>query len=131
MYYWVIGLAGAIGALLRYGVELLFPVSNWGGFPMGTLWVNLLGCFLLSGFTVWSTIITALPIWLRTGITVGLIGSFTTFSTFSLETMQLWQSGLWEWALLYLLLSLWGGLLCTWGGYYLARKFMGKTKVGD
>jgi CrcB protein len=118
--YWVIGIAGVIGALLRYYAGIMFPASWFWGFPVGTLLVNLIGCFFLSWFTVWSTQVFPLPSWLQTGITTGLIGSFTTFSTFSVEVAKMIHSGLWWMALLYILLSFWGGFFFTWCGYLLA-----------
>lgn len=122
MIYWVIGVFGMIGALLRYVAGLLFPASWFWGFPLGTLLVNLLGCFLLSWFTVWSVYVFPLPSWLCTGIGTGMIGSFTTFSAFSVEVVKMIHSGLWKMALFYVLLSLWGGLLLAWCGSLLAIK---------
>lgn len=52
MVYWVIGIAGVVGALLRYYVGNLLPASSFGGFPFGTLIINYIGSFFLSWFTV-------------------------------------------------------------------------------
>lgn len=122
MVYWVIGIAGAVGALLRYYLGILLPASSSGGFPFGTLIINYIGCFFLSWFTIWSTEIVRVPQWVRVGVATGLIGSFTTFSTFSVEVVTLFRSGSWIMALVYTLLSLWGGLFLTWSGYQLATK---------
>lgn len=64
--------------------------------------------------------------WIRLGFGTGLIGSFTTFSTFSLETVELLKRDLWGVALLYVLLSLWGGLLMAWVGCRIARSQLQK-----
>ncbi|MBA4601100.1 fluoride efflux transporter CrcB [Thermoactinomyces mirandus] len=116
MIYWVIGIAGMIGALLRYVVGILFPAGWFWGFPLGTLFVNWIGCFLLSWLMIWSVQVFPLPSWLRTGLGTGLVGSFTTFSTFSVEAVRMIYSGLWRMALLYVFLSLWGGLFFAWIG---------------
>ncbi|TCP60609.1 fluoride efflux transporter CrcB [Baia soyae] len=122
MIYWVIGLAGVIGALLRYCVSIFFPSGELYGFPLGTLIVNFIGCFVLSWFTVWSMARRNIPSLFRTGFTTGFIGAFTTFSTFSVEVVHMLHSGLWIMALVYVLLSLWGGLFLTWIGYKMAMK---------
>jgi len=122
MVYWVIGIAGAIGALLRYYLGILLPASVSGGFPFGTLIINYIGCFFLSWFTIWSTSLVRVPEWLRVGVMTGLLGSFTTFSTFSVEVVTLFRSGLWVMALVYMFLSLWGGLLLVWCGDQFATK---------
>ncbi|MGA8943587.1 MAG: fluoride efflux transporter CrcB [Thermoactinomyces sp.] len=122
MIYWVIGVAGMIGALLRYGAGLLFPSSWFWGVPAGTLLVNLLGCLALGWFTVWSIHVYPLPSQIRAGLGTGLIGSFTTFSAFSVEVVKMVSSGLWQSALFYIFLSFWGGLFLAWCGALLAAK---------
>lgn len=118
--YIIVGIAGIIGALLRYYLGLW--VHNWWeySFPFATLITNYIGCFALGWFTTWVAR-SKFPSRVQTGIGTGLIGSFTTFSTFSVETVQLIQQHLLGIALLYVLLSLWGGLLMAHGGYYLAN----------
>ncbi|MDQ0418598.1 CrcB protein [Croceifilum oryzae] len=122
MMYWVIGLAGVIGALLRYYVGIFLPSGELYGLPLGTLSVNFIGCFSLSWFTVWSMERKQIPSWFRTGFATGFIGAFTTFSTFSVEVVKMLHDGLWIMAFSYVLLSLWGGLLLTWSGYKIASK---------
>lgn len=116
MVYLAVGLAGAIGAVFRYWLGE--AVHGWWShpFPFGTLIINYIGCIALGWFTAVMSRKPAFPSWLRTGIATGLIGSFTTFSTFSVETLTLLQNGQWMLALLYVLLSLWGGLLLAWWG---------------
>lgn len=122
MIYWVIGIAGMIGALLRYYVGLWLPTSELGGFPVGTLLVNFLGCFLLSWFSVKSTELKMIPSWVQISFTTGLIGSFTTFSTFSIEVIQMIDADSWGMALFYIILSLWGGFALAWCGYQVATR---------
>jgi CrcB protein len=115
IYIWV-GLAGIVGAVLRFMVGIL--TKDWAGsFPLGTLLINCLGAFVLAWLTTRSPFSTEV----RTALGTGMIGSFTTFSTLSVETVQLFVRGDAGLALLYLLISLWGGLLFAWLGNMAAR----------
>lgn len=126
-YIWV-GLAGMIGALGRYYLGLAVTFGWIGGFPVGTLLANLIGCFVLGWFTTFVVQRHIIQPQLATAISTGLIGSFTTFSTFSIETVQLITSAHWLSAGLYLLLSIGGGLLLAGWGYQ-AGKRMTKKQV--
>jgi CrcB protein len=112
-----VGIFGAIGALLRYGLGLY--VRDWWSspFPLGTLLINLAGCLALGWFSSWAAARKGLPAWVRTGVGTGLVGAFTTFSTFSVETVELVRDGCWGFAALYVLASLAGGFLLAWAGY--------------
>lgn len=89
---------------------------------MGTLFVNLVGCFLLGWFTKAFMEKNILPTYISTGIGTGLIGSFTTFSTFSVEMVQLIQDGFLVYAFIYLFVSFFGGLLFAYFGYIVSDK---------
>lgn len=116
MIYLVVGIAGVFGALSRYYLGFAMG-SLWAGtFPFATLFINLLGCFVLGLFLKSHSMIGRLPSWVKIGFSSGFIGAFTTFSTFSVETILLMQKGQWMGTLLYILLSLWGGLACVWLG---------------
>lgn len=95
-----IALGGALGALARYGLAGWVQDGTAGTFPWGTLVVNVLGCFLL-GFAFRTLQLSALPPALRGAITVGFLGAFTTFSTFSLEAVGLIQEERWARAIGY------------------------------
>jgi fluoride exporter len=87
-----IAIAGAVGALARYGVDGLIA-SRTGAFPWGTFVVNASGSFLLGlAFTLLTERYRVDP-WLRSGITIGFLGAYTTFSTLSLETYRLFEDG--------------------------------------
>lgn len=86
-----IALGGAIGACLRYGGARAVAWSLGGGFPWGTLAVNVTGSFLM-GFAAVALALRAAP-GLAPFVMTGVLGGFTTFSAFSLETFQLLQRG--------------------------------------
>lgn len=121
MIYLVIGAAGVLGSLLRYYLSLF--VGSWWvfSFPLGTLLTNYLGCLILGYFSSKIENLTISPV-IKAGIGTGLIGSFTTFSTFSVETIGLINRGYWLITLLYISLSLFGGLLMAWGGLQIGKK---------
>jgi len=119
----LIGVGGGIGAICRFllsrSVQLIFPFV----FPLGTLVVNLLGSFLIGFLSI--LILNrfgAMGTELRALLLVGLLGGFTTFSTFSLEAMELWENGAGIKLIFYLLLSVALGLFAAYGGLILGRK---------
>lgn len=89
-----VGVAGFFGAIARYGLEGFVSSRNGGSFPWGTLVVNVSGSLVL-GFLFAVLIegrVVVVP-WLRTAMTVGFIGAYTTFSTLTLETFRLVEEG--------------------------------------
>ena len=88
-----IALAGAGGALARWGLTAMAQRAWPGVFPAGTLTVNLVGCFLFGLLAPLLADRAHLPIALRTAILTGFLGAFTTFSTFSFDSYELWRSG--------------------------------------
>ncbi|SFI90424.1 CrcB protein [Thermoflavimicrobium dichotomicum] len=116
-----IGIAGVIGALLRYGIGEIIPKVG-GIFPVSTLLINWGGCFLLSWFSMWSVKHGFFTPTMRTAISTGFIGSFTTFSTFSVELIQLIQQHVWLMAILYFMLSALGGLFFAWCGWRIGER---------
>ncbi|WP_199880583.1 fluoride efflux transporter CrcB [Bacillus massiliglaciei] len=121
MVYVLVGIAGMIGASLRYLLGVFFNQWWVHGFPAATFTANIAGSFILGWFTVFLPRVKALHPHLVTALGTGLVGSFTTFSTFSIETVRLLKDGAWGTALLYVLLSLWGGLLFSWAGFRLGQ----------
>lgn len=107
----LIGIGGAIGASLRYSVSMIFLTNETAAFPFATVAVNLAGCFLLgmlsSGLELKLTANTDYLSAFKTG----LIGSFTTFSTFSVEVIQLLQHQFYFSAILYIFISAIFGLI--------------------
>ncbi len=87
----VVALGGAVGATLRYGTGRLATLVFGATWPVGTLVVNVVGSLVL-GFVV-GLGERALPASVRLFVTTGLLGAFTTFSTFSVETVRLAERG--------------------------------------
>lgn len=114
-----IGLGGFVGALARYGV------SSWlmgvtGIFPLGTLAVNLVGCALMGFGAAWFQGQPWASEALRAGVFVGVLGAFTTFSTFGFEVVQFVENDNPAGATLYVAISVALGVLAVWGGQRLA-----------
>lgn len=102
-----IGIGGAIGAVLRYCMGNILTKALGSSFPYGTFCINIIGCFfmgLLMTIIVDKGLLS--PTW-RLFLCVGLLGGFTTFSSFSYETLTLLQEGNLLFALLYA-----GGSVC-------------------
>jgi CrcB protein len=113
---------GAAGTLTRYWLQGVVQYRTGSDFPTGTLTVNLVGCLLLGGIGEYGlTHLTIPPEW-RFGITVGFFGAFTTFSTFSWETVRLLEDGEWARALAYVGASVVGGLLAVAAGMRIAER---------
>ena len=102
---WV-GIGGSIGAIMRFGLSNLFNSKE--GFPYGTLCANAIGCLLLGFFGVYLNS-KVNPIW-KPFVTTGCLGALTTFSTFSLETLQFMLRAQWKIAIFYLTLQIFLGL---------------------
>ena len=115
--------AGAVGALFRFGLSNGVYRVLGREFPYGTLVVNVFGSLLIGYFFVlFLERVDASEIW-RSAILIGLLGSFTTFSTFSLETLNLFNEGAYVKAMLNVILSVVMCLAGTWIGFALARQF--------
>ena len=116
-----IGVAGFFGAVARYQLDTLVTRRHPSDFPWGTLVVNLSGCFLLGLlFTMSSAHLDAHPD-LRPGLTVGFLGAYTTFSTFSLQAVRLTEDGAIGMAAGYVAASVAVGLLAAWAGMAAGR----------
>lgn len=117
-----IALFGGLGSVLRYGMTNAVFLMGARGFPYGTLTVNIIGSVLIGIVYVWLYERTgAGPEW-RLALITGLLGGFTTFSAFSLETVQLLQVGQPGKAVLNILLSVILCLAGCWLGIMLGKK---------
>lgn len=114
-------LFGVVGVLARYMTGLLFQRA-WGtSFPFGTLAVNLLGSFVIGAVYVVATEAKLVSDDLRLGVMVGFLGGFTTFSSYSIESLHLLEQGRLFHSLLYFVGSPLMGLLACFGGVWAGR----------
>ena len=119
MTWLAIGIGGALGSMARHGLNHLTH-THWLGtrFPAGTVVVNLTGCIvigLLAGLIAAGRV--TLPVHWREFVFVGVLGGFTTFSTFSLDTLVLVRTHSVGYAALNVAIQMVGGLLAAWIGY--------------
>ncbi|MGC1106004.1 MAG: fluoride efflux transporter CrcB [Candidatus Acidiferrales bacterium] len=111
MRFALLAVFGIAGTLARYGLEGAVQSRSGASFPYGTLVVNLVGCFLLGvvgKFSLDHVVIS--PDW-RIALTVGFFGAFTTFSTFSWETVRMLEDGEWTKGMVYVAASVVIGLI--------------------
>jgi CrcB protein len=119
--YLAIAIGGALGAVGRYWLSTLTETYNGSGFPMGTFVVNVLGSFVIGVcFFVFAEKLHLVDQW-RPVLVIGFLGAFTTFSTFSLDALLLFQQGHYNTALLYVLGSVCVCLFAAYGGMQLSR----------
>ena len=118
---WYIAAGSALGGVSRYLVGGLIQRALNSGFPAGTLVVNLTGSFLLGLFLRYAVDSPAITPEVRAFLTVGFCGGYTTFSTFSYETLALLENGEYGRAGLYAVLSVVLALAATALGFMLAR----------
>lgn len=132
--YLYISIGGAIGALLRVALRNASFLDFKTNIPVDTLIINILGCFLLALFMTASLEVLEVDAELRIGISTGLLGAFTTFSTFCKETMVLYSNSQYFSAGAYVLLSFGLGFAGAFLGVILARKWIAKISrraMGD
>lgn len=110
-----VGLGGALGSMMRYGITLISAAAGISGIG-ATLAVNALGSFLIGLFSGLCTDSTALLL-----LTVGLCGGFTTYSTFALQNVKLFQEGKPLMAVLYVIGTVVSCVLLAWLGNRIAK----------
>lgn len=116
-----VAIGGATGATLRYLAGELIGARGRGGFPLATLTVNVLGAFLLGILMALLAGRGESAEWWRLLLGVGVLGGFTTFSTFAFETVELMHEGALALALANAAGSVVAGLLATVAGIYVGR----------
>jgi fluoride exporter len=116
-----VALGGALGALARYLVDRFIEAREVGLFPWGTFTINVSGCVVVGA------VVSALvdrhhtPAWLRIGLVMGVLGGYTTFSTFSQETFDLFREGRGGIALIYSVASVAFGVCAVFVGSRIGR----------
>jgi CrcB protein len=117
----IIGLGGGLGSIFRYLLQIYAGKTLPMAFPIGTFLVNIIGCFLIGLFFGLSNKYLWLSLEWRLFLITGLCGGFTTFSTFSYESVGLFRQGNYPVLLLYIFTSILAGFLATLGGSALIR----------
>ncbi|MCS0601190.1 fluoride efflux transporter CrcB [Streptomyces sp. LP11] len=119
----VVALGGAIGASVRYGAGLLWPTAS-GAFPWTTLWVNVVGCAVIGAFMVLITDVWAAHRLVRPFFGTGVLGGFTTFSTYALDIQRLVDGGHPRTGLAYLAATLCAALAAVWLAATVTRRLV-------
>ncbi len=122
---WLIAVGGALGATLRYGITEWSQQRISSSFPYGTMIVNLGGAFLIGILMSLFIYRADTPPWLKYFLITGGLGGLTTFSTFSLEWVQLMGQGDYVGAFSYGLVQVIGGLLLCWFGLVMGKLLLG------
>jgi CrcB protein len=130
-FIWVM-VGSALGGLLRYALTRI-PIMMAGGFPFGTLLVNVLGSFVIGYFGTLTLQTGRFPVSdnLRLFVMVGICGGFTTFSSFSLQTFDLMRSGAWGRALANVVLSVVLCIAAVSAGHMLAHRAVAQDAIAE
>jgi CrcB protein len=115
---------GAVGAVGRFGIDRLAGAFLGHGFPYGTLIVNIAGSFILGAVIEVSALAWSPSPEIRAMIVVGLLGAFTTFSTFSLDVVTMMTRGEMAHALVYVGVSIIASIGALWAGMALLRSVL-------
>lgn len=119
-----IAIGGAFGAMMRFLSQATVYELFGRGFPLGTLFVNVTGSFLMGLLSIFLVEKFNLSAEWHLALLVGVLGSFTTFSTFSIETLVLFEQGDLLKALANILLSVVLCISAVWAGAYLAKQIV-------
>ncbi|CAN5299044.1 N/A [soil metagenome] len=115
---------GILGTGLRLAIDTAVPHDD-ASFPLSTLLINTVGALVLGTLVAW--LWPTAPSWLKAGLGVGLLGSFTTFSAFAVSLVSLTAAGEWVPALGYLALTVVLGLGAAWLGLVLGGRASGRS----
>jgi len=119
-----VGLGGMLGAIMRYLFTGWFQtLSRCESFPAGTVGVNVLGCFILGVLGGFADNLESFTPEMRSFLMIGILGSFTTFSTFEYETLALMRDSQFMSAAVNIVIQLAFGLFAVWSGYTLSTIF--------
>lgn len=120
--YLLVALFGAAGSILRYSLYLITPKFFYLNFPVSTVLTNLLGSFFI-GVCISLFDKSIITENIRIYIAIGLLGGFTTFSTFSMDLFNLLNKSLYIEMISYLVLSVLGGVFLFFAGYKIVSIF--------
>ena len=117
----IVGIGSFTGGALRYLISTWMKNISTQGFPLGTLMVNLLGCFVIGLlYAIFGRYSSTSHPWCLL-LTTGLCGGFTTFSTFANESLQMLQNSHWGSFLAYVFISVIAGICLTAIGYWIVK----------
>jgi CrcB protein len=119
--YVAIAIGGTLGCWARYAQSNLVQAVFGRNFPFATLSINVIGSFLMGFLFILTVERLMIPPSVRVGVLTGVLGGYTTFSTFEMETLLLAQNGEFSKAGLYVVLSVVIGFAAAFGGAYIAR----------
>ncbi|WP_225095943.1 fluoride efflux transporter CrcB [Streptomyces sp. CoH27] len=119
----VVAIGGALGACGRYGLSLAWPTPP-GSFPWATFWTNVIGCAVIGVFMVLITDVWAAHRLIRPFFGTGVLGGFTTFSTYAVEIRRLVDGGRLGIGLAYLAATLCAALAAVWLASAAARRII-------
>jgi CrcB protein len=119
--YVAIAIGGALGCWARYAQTNLVQTVFGRNFPFATLSINVIGSFLMGFLFIVTLERLTIPPSVRVGVLTGVLGGYTTFSTFEMETLLLAENGEFFNAGLYVVLSVVIGFAAAFGGAYIAR----------
>ncbi len=122
--YLAIAAGGAVGAISRYWMTGSVGQMLGYSFPFGTLSVNVLGSFLMGLFAILLTEKIPLDDSVRLGLITGMLGAFTTFSAFAMDTLGLMESGAMMKALLYVMASVVVCIVAAWARVFIAKQII-------
>ena len=118
-----VALGGALGSSARYALDRLIERSSSAVFPLSTFTINISGCFLIGVVSAALVDRHHLPAWIRIGLVVGVVGGYTTFSTFAQETLDLGEIHHVLVAAAYVATSVAVGITAAYAGGVIGRRF--------
>lgn len=121
VWLWI-GIGGAVGSVARHALSTWLQQSLGGSFPYGTLAVNIIGSFLLGGLMQAAGSTEFVSPTLRLALGTGVLGGFTTYSTFNYETLKLFEDRAWGVGLCNVVVTLVGCMLASVLGVALVRR---------
>lgn len=121
MDFVAVGIAGFLGAITRFALSKVLKIGIFGVFPFSMMFINLTGCFILSFFLTLTLERLEINPRLRLAIGTGFLGAYTTFSTFTVDSLNLIRSGHLLLAMVYILGTSFGSVIFAWLGVTLSR----------
>jgi len=125
MMVFAVAMGGSIGAVLRYYAGILMNFLTGNEFPYGTLFVNVLGSFLIGILVEWIAFKYSDSVEIKAFLITGCLGAFTTFSTFSLDILKMIDTQQYVSAAIYVSASLILSLIAVFSAVYLIRGIVG------